>query len=61
MELADGSVLRFQGASLTPDSGYFAAAPSLTVASAVHGARVRASIGPAGKQYCRSYAVAIQF
>ncbi|HEY6223074.1 MAG TPA: hypothetical protein VIW26_04780 [Gemmatimonadales bacterium] len=54
-------MLRFQGASLTPDSGYFAAAPSLTVASAVHGARVRASIGPAGKQYCRSYAVAIQF
>jgi len=61
LELPDGSVLRFQGAGVTSDSAYFTVAPAATVPLGVRRALVRASVCPAGRQICRSYAVPLRF
>lgn len=60
LELPDGSVLRFQGVEVTPDSAYFTGAPAVTVPAGVRRATVRASVCPAGQQICRSYAVTLR-
>jgi hypothetical protein len=55
LELADGTVLRFDAPHLTPDSAYFAEAPTVLAprgANLRHGT-LRASICPAGEHYCR--------
>jgi thiol-disulfide isomerase/thioredoxin len=55
LELADGSVLRFDSPHLTPDSAYFAEPPTVLAprgANLKHGT-LRASICPAGERYCR--------
>lgn len=55
LELADGTVLRFDSPRLTPDSAYFAEAPTALAprgANLKHGT-LRASICPAGERYCR--------
>jgi thiol-disulfide isomerase/thioredoxin len=55
LELADGTVLRFDAPHLTPDSAYFAEAPTALAprgANLKHGT-LRASICPAGERYCR--------
>ena len=55
LELADGSVLRFDSPHLTPDSAYFAEPPTALAprgANLKHGT-LRASICPSGERYCR--------
>ncbi len=56
LELADGSVLRFDAAARTADSAYFAEPASALVAgrrTQVHG-RLRASVCREDEQVCRS-------
>ena len=55
LELANGTVLRFDSPHLTSDSAYFAAPPTALAprgANLKHGT-LRASICPAGERYCR--------
>src|SRR6058998_1783316 len=55
LELADGTVLRFDSPHLTPDSAYFAEPPTVVAprgADLKHGT-LRASICPPGERYCR--------
>jgi hypothetical protein len=54
LELADGSVLRFDADQLSPDSAYFAEPPELIVArgTTLHG-RLRASVCDEGEHLCR--------
>lgn len=54
LELADGSVLRFDAAGLSPDSAYFAEPPELTLpaGASVHG-HLRASVCNQGEHICR--------
>jgi hypothetical protein len=54
LELADGTVLRFDTARLSPDSAYFAEAPELTLpaGASAHG-RLRASVCNEGEHICR--------
>jgi hypothetical protein len=61
LELADGTVLRFDSPRLTPDSAYFADRPSVVVPgwhATVHGT-LRASVCDAGETVCRSIVVAL--
>jgi hypothetical protein len=56
LELPDGRVLRFDSGSLTPDSAYFAAAPTTLLAgrhSRIRGI-LRASVCDEGALVCRS-------
>jgi hypothetical protein len=54
LELDNGKVLRFDGASLTPDSSYYTAPPELRIAGPLPRAgRIRASVCPAGQSVCR--------
>ena len=56
LELADGTVLRFGGARLTPDSAYFAEPASALLAghhAHVHGT-LRASVCREDERLCRS-------
>jgi len=60
LELDDGSVLRFDSPRVTPDSAYFAAAP--TVAAPPSGSRhgtLRLSVCPAGDRLCRLVVMAV--
>ncbi|PYO96842.1 MAG: hypothetical protein DMD61_13505, partial [Gemmatimonadetes bacterium] len=55
LELANGTVLRFDSPHLTPDSAYFAEPPTVVAprgADLKHGT-LRASICPSGERYCR--------
>lgn len=61
LELADGSVLRFDSPSITPDSAYFTVPPTAELTgrhTAVHGT-LRASVCSTGEQICRSVVVPI--
>ncbi|MGH7613287.1 MAG: hypothetical protein ACREMW_04475 [Gemmatimonadales bacterium] len=63
LELEHGVVLRFDSPHLTPDSAYFAGAPTVA-ASLREGAQrgvVRASVCPAGEKLCRSFALTVRF
>lgn len=55
LELANGTILRFDSASITADSGYFSAPPTAeigaTEATELHGV-LRAGICPAGLEVC---------
>jgi len=60
LELDDGTVLRFDSPRMTPDSAYFAAAP--TVATTPSGGRhgtLRLSFCPAGERLCRLVVMAV--
>jgi len=63
LELADGTVLRFDSPHLTSDTAYFAAAPTAMAVfrQDVHEGIVRASVCPKGEKLCRSIALAVQF
>jgi hypothetical protein len=59
LELRDGTVLRFAGTRLTPDSAYFAEPPSAVLPGRhgqVHGT-LRASVCRDDQQICRSVTV----
>lgn len=59
LELADGTVLRFDSPHLTPDSAYFADAPQVLAppGTRLEHATLRASICPAGEKYCRTLTI----
>jgi hypothetical protein len=59
LERRDGSLLRFSGDSLTPDSIYFTTPPRLDVAGAVSGV-IRASVCPEGEKVCRRVELTVQ-
>jgi len=63
LELADGTVLRFDSPHLTSATAYFADAPTAMAAlrQDVHEGIVRASVCPKGEKICRSVALAVQF
>jgi hypothetical protein len=63
LELADGTVLRFDSPHVTSDTAYFADAPKAVAAlrEEVHGGIVRASVCPTGEKICRSFALAVRF
>lgn len=55
LELPDGTVLRFDSPHLTPDSAYFAAAPTaVTPAARPRQGTLRVSVCPAGERICRT-------
>jgi hypothetical protein len=60
LELNDGTVSRFDSPRVTPDSAYFAAAP--TAAPPVRGGRhgtLRLSVCPSGEKICRLVVMAV--
>ncbi len=61
LELADGTVLRFDSPHLTPDSAYFADAPTARAptGATLKRAILRASVCPAGAQVCRTVTLAV--
>ncbi|MGH2607596.1 MAG: hypothetical protein ACREMV_12990 [Gemmatimonadales bacterium] len=63
LELEDGTVLRFDAPQLTPDSAYFADAPTVEapLGDGTHRGIVRASVCPAGEEICRSFVVPLRF
>lgn len=62
LELANGTVLRFDSPHLTPDSSYFAAAPELVPpAGAPHRGTLRASVCPRGERVCRTLTMAVSW
>jgi hypothetical protein len=63
LELADGTVLRFDSPHLTADSAYFADAPTTRGAppEEAHGGVVRASVCPSKERVCRSYEVSVRW
>lgn len=63
LELEDGTVLRFDAPHLTPDSAYFADAPTVEAPldEGTHRGIVRASVCPAGEKICRSFVVPVRF
>ena len=54
LELDDGTVLRFDSPSLTPDSAYFAAAPTVAPPQGARRGTIRVSVCPSGENLCRS-------
>jgi hypothetical protein len=61
LETSGGTVLRFAGDRLTPDSAYFAEPPSAVLPGhhdQVHGT-LRASVCEVGQQVCRSVTLAL--
>lgn len=54
LELDDGTVLRFDSPSLTPDSAYFAAAPTVVTPQGARRGTIRVSVCPSGENLCRS-------
>ena len=60
LELADGTILRFDAAGLSPDSAYFAEAPELTLPSGSSPrGKLRASVCREGEHVCRIIEVAV--
>lgn len=60
LELADGTVLRFDAAALSPDSAYFAEPPSLVLPPATKPrGTIRASVCRADEHVCRMVVVRI--
>jgi hypothetical protein len=63
LELADGTVLRFDSPHVTADSAYFVDAPAVEAprGGTVHTGIVRASVCSAGEKLCRTFALAVRF
>ena len=61
LELANGTVLRFDSPHVTADSAYFTGAPTVLAPTGMKltGAVLRASVCPAGKRVCRMVTLAI--
>ncbi|HYL55172.1 MAG TPA: redoxin domain-containing protein [Gemmatimonadales bacterium] len=61
LELDDGSVLRFDSPSLTPDSAYFAAPPTAAPVppGGPHRGILRASVCPSREKFCRAVELAV--
>lgn len=58
LELDDGTVLRFDSPRVTPDSAYFAAAPTAAPPEGVRHGTLRVSVCPSGEGICRSLEIA---
>ena len=63
LELADGSVLRFDSPHLTPDSAYFAEPPVAVLGESTkaRSGLLRASVCPTGESVCRTVELAVRF
>ena len=63
LELEGGTVLRFDSSHLTPDSAYFAEAPTVEAMlnEDTHRGILRASICRTGEKTCRRFAAAVRF
>lgn len=60
LELVDGTVLRFDATALSPDSAYFAEAPSLVLpAPTKPNGTIRASVCRADEHVCRMVVIKI--
>ncbi len=59
LELDDGTVLRFDSPRVTPDSAYFAAAPTAAPPEGARRGTLRVSVCPSGEGICRSLAIAV--
>jgi len=59
LELDDGTVLRFDSPRVTPDSAYFAAAPTAAPPEGARRGTLRVSICPYGEGICRSLEIAV--
>ena len=59
LELDDGTVLRFDSPRVTPDSAYFAAAPTAAPPEGARRGTLRVSICPSGEGICRSLEIAV--
>ena len=59
LELDDGTVLRFDSPRVTPDSAYFAAAPTAAPPEGARRGTLRVSVCPSGEGICRSLEIAV--
>ena len=59
LELDDGTVLRFDSPRVTPDSAYFAAAPTTAPPEGARRGTLRVSVCPSGEAICRSLEIAV--
>jgi hypothetical protein len=59
IELDDGTVLRFDSPQLTPDSAYFAGAPTAALPEGAGRGTLRVSVCSSGEAICRSLAMAV--
>ena len=59
LELGDGTVLRFDSPRVTPDSAYFAAAPTAAPPEGVRRGTLRVSVCPSGEGICRSLEIPV--
>src|SRR5712691_1742238 len=59
LELDDGTVLRFDSPLVTPDSAYFAAAPTAAPPEGARRGTLRVSVCPSGEAVCRSLEIAV--
>ncbi len=61
LELADGTVLRFDSPHLTPDFAYFAATPTAAPPRGARRGTLRVSVCPSGETVCRSIETAVMW
>lgn len=63
LEIPNGTVVRFDAARLTPDSAYFAEAPSATVPGGIRAVRgtLRASLCAPKERVCRAVAMEVNW
>ena len=60
LELDDGTIVRFDSPRVTPDSAYFAAAPTAAPpAGRPRRGTLRVSVCPSGERICRSVELAV--
>ncbi len=59
LELADATVLRFDSPYVTPDSAYFAAAPTVASPESTRRGTLRVSVCPSGENICLSVEMAV--
>jgi len=59
LELDDRTVLRFDSPLVTPDSAYFAAAPTAAPHEGARRGTLRVSVCPSGEAICRSLEIAV--
>jgi len=59
LEVDDGTIVRFDSPHVTPDSAYFAAAPTAAPPGAARRGTLRVSVCPFGEGICRSLAMAV--
>ena len=59
LELDDGTVLRFDSPSLTPDSAYFVTGPTAAAPEGARRGTLRVSVCPSGEKLCRSVELAV--